>query len=97
MNKEIILNNLEVVRNSLGKTGKDFSIMFGKEKSYYRTIINSRKRIPSLNFILKVCEYCHISIERFLKEKLEVQFVFENDKYSYSGEVENKRSEITNE
>ena len=83
MNKEIILYNLEVVRKYLGKNGQDFSIMFGKEKSYYRATIGLRKRIPSLDFILKVCEYCHISIERFLKEKLELQLVFENDKYSH--------------
>lgn len=90
MNKEMTLNNLEVVRKSLGKTGQDFSIMFGKEKAYYRTTIGTRKKIPSLDFILKVCEYCHINIERFLKEKLEVQLVFESDKYSHSGKVENK-------
>ena len=79
MNKEIILNNLEVVRKYLDKTGQEFSVMFGKEKSYYRTTIGPRKRIPSLDFIVKVCEYCHISIERFLKEKLQLQLVFEND------------------
>jgi hypothetical protein len=80
VNEEIILNNLEIIRKYLGKSGVEFSNMFGKEGSYYRKIIIYKKTLPSLDFIVRVCEYCHIKIDRFLNEKLELQLIFEGDK-----------------
>ena len=81
MNKEIILYNLEIIKQYLGINTEDFSIMFGKEKSYYRKVIRSDKKIPDLDFVVKVCKHCHIKIERFLNEKLKLQLVFESDEY----------------
>lgn len=90
MNDKIILNNLETIRKYLGVYGEEFSTMFGKEKSYYRKVIKSQNKIPDLDFIVKLCEYSHIKIDRFLNEKLELQLVFENDKDLHSGETESK-------
>ena len=87
MNDKIILNNLEIIRKYLGVYGEEFSTMFGKEKSYYRKVIKSQNKIPDLDFIVKICEYCHIKIDRFLNEKLELQLIFENDKDLHSGEI----------
>jgi len=86
MNKEIILYNLEIVKQYLGVFTEEFSTMFGKEKSYYRKC-KSKDIIPDLDFIVKLCEYCHIKIDKFLNEKLELQLVFESDKDLHSGEI----------
>lgn len=90
MNKEIILHNLEIVRQYLGVFTEEFSIKFGKEKSYYRKCIKSQNKIPDLDFIVKLCEYCHIEIDRFLYEKLELQLTFENDRDLHNGETESR-------
>lgn len=90
MNKETILHNLEIVRQYLGVFTEEFSTMFGKEKSYYRKVIKNQNKIPDLEFIVKLCEFCHIKINRFLNEKLELKLEFESDNDLHSGETENK-------
>lgn len=93
MNKETILYNLEIVKQYLGVFTEEFSTMFGKEKSYYRKCIKYGDRIPDLDFIVKICEYCHIKIDRFLNEKLELQLTFENDKCLHNGEIGEDKDE----
>ncbi len=90
MNREIILHNLEIVKQYLGLFTEEFSTMFGKEKSYYRKVVKNQNKIPDLDFIIKLCKYCHIKIDRFLNEKLELQLIFESDKDLHSGETESK-------
>lgn len=85
----MIIHNLEIVRQYLGVFTEEFSTMFGKEKSYYRKVIKNQNKIPDLEFIVKLCEFCHIKINRFLNEKLELKLEFESDNDLHSGEMEN--------
>ena len=78
MNKEILLHNIEIIRQYLNMSGAEFSKIFGKENSYYRAC-RKRNSIPDLDFIVKMCKYCHINLERFLNEKLKINLAFEND------------------
>ena len=87
MNREIIFYNLEIVRKYLGKNMQDFSTMFNKEQSYYRKVIKHDNTMPSLDFIVKICEYLHIKIDRFLNEKLKIKLIFEEDDCCHNGET----------
>ena len=85
MNKEIIIYNLEIIRQYLGKNGQEFSKMFNKEQSYYRAHIK-KGLTPNLKFIIDVCNYCHIKIDDFCNKKLELKLVFEDDYLLHSGQ-----------
>lgn len=80
MNEEIIFYNLAIIIRYLGITTEEFSIMIGKEKSYYRTVVKCRHTIPDLKSIIKICEYCDIKIDDFVNKKLKLEIVFEENK-----------------
>ena len=77
MDEKIIKENLEIIRRFLNVNGEEFSTLFGYEKSYYRCVIKNRK--VSLEFVVKVCKYCHIKIDRFINERLKLIILFEDD------------------
>ena len=89
MNKELIRQNLEVVRIYLGKNGCEFSTMFGKEKSYYSAILK-RNTLPSIDFMLEICKYLNIRIDQFLNEKLKLKLMFEEEDIQENEEETNE-------
>ena len=71
MNKELIFDNLEVIRNYLNLTLEKFSILGGRSASYYRNKVLDDK-LPDLDFISTISKKVYITIGDILNKRIKL-------------------------
>lgn len=77
MNDKLIKNNIIILKNSTGLSGKHFSEKLGLHPEFYRNLTNRNGGVK-LEVIKKICDYYNFSIDDFTSKKVIVTLSFEN-------------------